>query len=109
MINPPDLVEPKGSNHGTLAEDGPILSLAGQDPTGPDGSIVGKGDLVAQYRQVLENLVSVVEEGGGTADDIVKLNIYVVDRQRYLENRSRLGAVHQEYLDHYPAMAFFHV
>ncbi|MFB9809692.1 RidA family protein [Haladaptatus pallidirubidus] len=86
IISPPGLAEPRGFNHGVLVEGGKTLYLAGQDATGPDGDIVAPGDLVTQFEQVLENLATVVEETGGTSNDIVKLNIFVADRKMYRSN-----------------------
>jgi enamine deaminase RidA (YjgF/YER057c/UK114 family) len=110
IINPPSLPPPRGYNHGILTEGGRILWLAGQDASGPDGNIVGKGDIVAQYEQVLHNLQAVVEVAGGTMQDIVKLNIFTTDRALYKANLKALGRVMKGYFgDYYPTMALFEV
>ena len=110
IITPAALPPPRGFNHGILTEGGRILWLAGQDGSGPDGVIAAPGDLVAQYEQVLRNLQAVVEEAGGTMQDIVKLNVYTTDRALYLANLKPLGKLMKAYFgDHYPAMAFFEV
>jgi len=110
IINPPQLPAPRGFNHGFLCSGGKTLFLAGQDASDKDGRIVAPGDLVAQYEQVLANLAAVVEAAGGTTQDIVKLNIFVKDRDAYLENLVGLGQVHRKYFgSHYPAMALFEV
>ena len=80
IINPPQLAPPRGFNHGILASGGQILFLAGQDASDANGHIVAPGDVVTQYEQVLHNLKAVVEEAGGSMQDIVKLNIFVKDR-----------------------------
>ncbi len=68
------------------------------------------GDLVAQFKQVLSNLRAVVEEAGGTMQDIVKLNIFVADCSAYRANLKRLGEVFRAYFgSYYPAMALFEV
>ncbi|GAA0253148.1 RidA family protein [Haladaptatus pallidirubidus] len=109
IISPPGLAEPRGFNHGVLVEGGKTLYLAGQDATGPDGDIVAPGDLVTQFEQVLENLATVVEETGGTSNDIVKLNIFVADRKMYRSNLEPLGEVFGHYFEDYPALALFEV
>src|SRR5205823_6075542 len=52
---------------------GNTIYVAGQLPYDKDGHLVGVGDIRAQARRVLENLRKVVEAGGGTMDQVVKL------------------------------------
>ncbi|HEY6402744.1 MAG TPA: RidA family protein, partial [Blastocatellia bacterium] len=110
IINPPELARPRGFNHGIAVEGGRLLMLAGQDASNSEGRIVAHGDLVAQYAQVVRNLKIVVEAAGGALQDIVKLNIYVTDRDAYREQLRALGEIHRAYFGgHYPAMALFEV
>lgn len=109
VVNPPDLAEPSGFNHGLAVEGGRTVYLAGQDPTGPDGEVVAPGDIVRQFEQVMENLTAVVEEAGGTSEDIVKLNLFVADREQYRAHLAEVGEVFAGYVDEYPAMALFEV
>jgi enamine deaminase RidA (YjgF/YER057c/UK114 family) len=110
IINPPSLPAPRGFNHGILVEGGRLLFLAGQDASDAQGNIVAPGNLVGQFEQVLLNLKAVVEEAGGTMQDIVKLNVFVSDRDEYVSNLKPLGQVFRAYFgDHYPAMALFEV
>lgn len=110
IINPPTLPTPRGFNHGFLVSGGQLLFLAGQDASDGDGNIVAPGDLVAQFEQVLRNLKAVVVEADGTMQDIVKLNVFVRDRDDYVSKLKRLGQVFRSYFgDHYPAMALFEV
>jgi enamine deaminase RidA (YjgF/YER057c/UK114 family) len=110
IITPPTLPPPRGFNHGIVADGGRLLFLAGQDASGPDGRIVAPGNLVGQFEQVLANLRAVVDAAGGTMTDIVKMNIYVLDRAEYLARRPALGEVYRRYFGaHYPAMALFEI
>lgn len=110
LINPPSLPAPKGFNHGILVSGRRLLFLAGQDASDANGNIVAPGDLVAQFEQVLRNLKAGVEEAGGTTQDIVKLNIFVRDRDAYVANLKPLGRVFRTYFgNHYPTMALFEV
>jgi len=110
IINPPKLAKPVGFNHGILTRGGSLLFLAGQDASGPDGTIVAPGELVAQTEQVLKNLRAVLEAAGGTLQDIVKLNVYVTDRAAYKANLKPLGRLCRDYLGaYYPTMALFEV
>ena len=109
IINPESLAPPRGFNHGIKVDGGELLFLAGQDGSNADEQIVAPGDLVAQFEQVLENLQTVVQEAGGTMDDIVKLNIFVADRDDYVDKLDPLGEVMASYFDEYPTMALFEV
>ncbi len=109
IIDPEGLAEPRGFNHGVLVDGGQLLFLAGQDASGPDGEIVAPGDLVGQFEQVMENLAAVVEAAGGSTEDVVKLNVYVADREQYCANLEPLGEVFGRYVEDYPAMALFEV
>lgn len=58
---------------------GRVLHLSGQVAQAEDGSVVGAGDIVAQARQVLENIRGVLASVGGTMEDIQKVTIFVTD------------------------------
>jgi enamine deaminase RidA (YjgF/YER057c/UK114 family) len=110
IVNPAALAPPRGFNHGILVSGGRLLFLAGQDASDSDGRIVAPGDLIAQFEQVLRNLRAVVEAAGGAMTDIVKLNVFVADRDVYRANLKSLGRTFREYFgDYYPTMALFEV
>lgn len=110
VIVPPSLPPPKGFNHGILCSGGQLLFLAGQDASDAQGKIVALGDMVGQYEQVLKNLQAVVVEAGGAMQDIVKMNIFVSNRDLYIENLKALGQVHQAYFGrYYPTTALFEI
>ena len=104
-VNPPGLAKPVGFSHGYTASGGRLLFLAGQVARTADNAVVGKGDLVAQFRQVCENLRTVVTAAGGALTDVVKLTIYVLDADEYKRNARAIGGVYREYFGkHFPAM-----
>lgn len=109
ILNPDSLAAPPGYNHGILVDGGKTLFIAGQDGADADGTIVAPDDLVEQYERTLRNVQAVVQEAGGTMDDIVKLDIYVADRDDYVDNLEPLGEVFGEYFDEYPTMGLFEV
>jgi enamine deaminase RidA (YjgF/YER057c/UK114 family) len=110
IVNPSSLAQPRGFNHGIVTTGGRLLFLAGQDASDAEGRIVAPGDLVAQARQVLHNLHAMVHEAGGTMQEIVKLNVYVRDRDAYLAALKPLGVAFREYFGgYYPAMALFEI
>lgn len=110
VVNPPQLPRPRGYAHGIEAEGGRLLFLAGQVAFDQAGKVVGQGDLVAQFRQILQNLRAVLEARGGTLQDLVKLTIYVLDREAYRAQGRAIGEVYREHFDrHYPAMTLVEV
>jgi enamine deaminase RidA (YjgF/YER057c/UK114 family) len=104
-VNPPALARPIGYAHGYEVRGGRLLFLAGQVARDADWNVVGRGDLIAQFRQVCANLRAVVTEAGGQMTDVVKLTIYVLDVDEYKERGKAIGAVYREYFGrHFPAM-----
>jgi enamine deaminase RidA (YjgF/YER057c/UK114 family) len=103
--NPPELMKPVGFAHAAETRGGRMLFLAGQVAKDRDGRVVGKGDLVAQFRQVCENLKILLAAGNGRLTDVVKLTIYVLDADEFKRQGKPIGAVYREYFGkHYPAM-----
>jgi enamine deaminase RidA (YjgF/YER057c/UK114 family) len=58
---------------------GTFLFISGQISQDAKGRVVGRGDFSAQARQVLKNLKAMVEAGGGTLADVVKLTMFLTD------------------------------
>ena len=103
--NPPELMKPVGFAHVAETRGGRMLFLAGQVAKDRDGRVVGKGDLVAQFRQVCENLKTLVVGAGGQLTDVVKLTIYVLDAGEFKRQGKPIGVVYREYFGkHFPAM-----
>ena len=102
VVNPPQLAKPSGFSHGLEAR-GRLLFLAGQTAQDGQGRIVAPGDLVAQFRQALLNVATVIEAQGGSLRDLVKLTFYVVDRRDYRAKSKAIGQVYRELMGgHYP-------
>jgi enamine deaminase RidA (YjgF/YER057c/UK114 family) len=102
IVNPARLARPSGFSHGLEAR-GRLLFLAGQTAQDPQGRIVAPGDLVAQFRQALLNVGTVIEAQGGSLRDVVKLTFYVVDRRDYRARARAIGQVYRELMGgHYP-------
>ncbi len=109
ILNPTSLARPIGFSHGVLVTGGRMLFLGGQTGTNAEGRLAAN-DLVGQYEQTLRNLQTVVEAAGGTMQDIVKINIFVKDRDDYLAKLKPLGKVHQAFFGkYYPATALFEI
>ena len=109
-VNPPTLTKPAGYSHAYEAQGGKTIYIAGQVAVDREGKVVGRGDLVAQFRQVAQNLKAVVLARGGQMNDIVKLTIYVLSKADYKAKSKDIGAVYREYFGrHYPAMTLVEI
>ncbi len=110
VCNPAGLKKPLGFSHGYEVIGGRLLFLSGQVAADKEGNIVGRGDIVAQFRQVCENLKILVEDRGGTLQDVVKLTIYILDRDDYRAKGKAIGQVYRDYFGrHYPSMSLVEV
>ena len=78
IITPQGVHRPFGYSH-ALQVDNNTLYISGQIPLDRDMRVVGKNDMAAQTEQVYGNLQRVLEDAGGTMEDIVMMNIYVTD------------------------------
>ncbi|MGH7331718.1 MAG: RidA family protein [Candidatus Rokuibacteriota bacterium] len=56
-----------------------ILFLAGQVPYDKDGGVNYRGDFTSQARQVFGAVKALVEAGGGSLANVVKITTYVTD------------------------------
>ena len=64
-----------GYSHASKAGD--TLYIAGQVAQDVDGKLVGRGEFEVQVRQVYENLKNIVQEAGGTLQNIVKMTTFL--------------------------------
>jgi len=72
-------------SHAVKAEGQKFLFISGLTARDINGTVVGKGDMKAQTRQVLENMRIVLEEGGASFDQVVKVTVYVTDLKYFKE------------------------
>lgn len=110
LINPASLGEPKGFSNGVLTESsGKLLFIAGQ--IGWDArQIIVSEDFIEQFNQALANVLAVVIEAGGSADQIARLVIYVTDKEEYRLNLKAVGESYRRHMGrHFPAMVLVEV
>jgi enamine deaminase RidA (YjgF/YER057c/UK114 family) len=104
-VLPRTLPKPQGFSYGFEVKHGRLVFVAGQVARDANNHVVGKGDIVAQFRQVCANIQTVMSAAGGEMTDIVKLTIYVLDVADYKAHLREIGSVYREYFGkHFPAM-----
>ncbi len=79
--NPSSVATPKGYSHAAIIDLGNchMIVLSGQVPLDSKGSLVGKDDVTKQTEQVFLNIRNIITELGGSMDNVIKLEFYMVD------------------------------
>jgi len=110
LINPTDLESPVGYAHIAKITGGTVIHVAGQAPFDDRGEVVGKGDFVAQFIQVMRNLKTAVEAIGGKPTQYAVLTIYITNLEAYWNNKKPLGSAYREVFGKYfPAITLVEV
>jgi len=114
MVDPHVFLRPrgwrpsKGFSNGVVAQ-GRTIFLAGQVGWNAEQRFES-GDFVAQARQALANIVTLVQEAGGRAEHITRLTWFILDKQEYLSRQRELGEVYRKVMGkHFPAMTLVQV
>lgn len=104
ILQPAGWAAPKGYANGIAAE-GRLVFVGGQ--IGWTGQCrFETDDLVAQVRQTLQNVVSVLAEAGARPEHVVSMTWYLVDKKDYLASSREIGRAYREIMGrHFPAMA----
>ncbi len=82
IIQPKSVHSTAGVGYSHVARAGNTVYIAGQVALDANGNLVGKGDIEAQTHQAYANLKAILEEIGGSLDDIVKITTYLTDRSQ---------------------------
>lgn len=76
---------------------GDTVYVSGTVGYGPDGKLVGPGDVYAQAKQTIRNIEAALQEAGATLENVVRTRIYVTDISRWEEaaraHREAFGSV----------------
>jgi enamine deaminase RidA (YjgF/YER057c/UK114 family) len=103
IVQPPGWPRPRGYANAVLAE-GRMLFIAGQIGWDAEG-VIASDDFVAQARQALANVLTVLRTAGAAPEHLVRMTWYVTDRAEYLRRSKELGSAYREVLGAvYPAM-----
>jgi enamine deaminase RidA (YjgF/YER057c/UK114 family) len=111
FINPDSWKAASGYSNGVLVTGGgPQLFLAGQVAWDANQNIVGEGDFPAQFRQCLQNIVDILKAAGGAPEHIVRMTMFVSDKDAYEADLPGVGAAYRDIIGrHYPAMSLVQV
>jgi enamine deaminase RidA (YjgF/YER057c/UK114 family) len=79
----PNASWPKSFTFSPAVRVGNLVFLSGTTATDEKGQIVGKGDIVAQTRQIFSKFATVLETVGGSLANIVETTEYVLSLDDY--------------------------
>ncbi len=77
---------------------GSLLFTAGQIPLTPDGELLADESIATQTERALDNLVAVLEEGGASPEDVLKVTVFLAD----IEDFEEMNETYAGYFDDEP-------
>lgn len=92
LVDSPAVAEPPPGLFSNCLVVGGTIHISGQHAGSAQGP-VGGGSMLEQSREAFRRVLALVTAAGGTADDVVKLTIYLCDITR----RAELSAARREF------------
>ena len=108
FLQPESWTQPKGYANGIVAE-GKLIILGGQ--IGWNAKQKFESDeFVPQFRQTLENIITLLTEVGAGPEHIVRLTWFITDRDAYLDSQKEMGQAYRNIMGrNFPAMSVVQV
>jgi enamine deaminase RidA (YjgF/YER057c/UK114 family) len=78
----PELASPPGYAHLVVGTGARLVTMAGAVPLDDEENLVGAGDVRAQARRTLHNLMRQLEAAGASGEDVLKTTVYVASTDR---------------------------
>ena len=75
---------------------GSFVFISGQIPLDPKSMTIINGDINDHIKQVLSNIKAIVQESGGSMNDIVKINVYLKDLEHFQNVNSAMESFFDE-------------
>jgi len=75
---------------------GDLLFISGLAPLDQKGRLVGGDDVVAQTRQIFENMAKILAAGDAGFEDVLRVTVYLTD----IADRAKINPVRQEFFGH---------
>jgi reactive intermediate/imine deaminase len=94
------------SHYTDAVKAGHTIYVSGQGAIDEHGTLVGRGDVVAQTRKVLDNMALALAAAGATLDDVVKVTVYLAN----VDDRPNVNEVRKAYFkDNKPASTLIEI
>jgi enamine deaminase RidA (YjgF/YER057c/UK114 family) len=108
FLQPPGWAAPKGYSNGVVAS-GRQVYLAGQIGWNESQQLVSSA-FAAQFRQALQNIVTLLAQAGGRPEHLVRLTWFVTNLDEYRAEVKEIGVAYRDVIGrHYPPMSVVQV
>jgi enamine deaminase RidA (YjgF/YER057c/UK114 family) len=108
LFNPESLAPPVGFAHAAAAAG--WVWLGGQTSSDQNGKVVFPGDMAAQFRQAMTNVVVALRTAGCRPEGVVKITYFVTDVTMYRAALQPIGEAYREVFGrHFPAASLVEV
>ncbi|MCY0897529.1 MAG: RidA family protein [Firmicutes bacterium] len=67
---------------------GTLVFISGLTSRDPDGNVIGVGDVRKQTETILENMQTLLQDAGGSLDDVMKVTVFI-------RNMKDFDAIHE--------------